>query len=251
MALRYIFPFAVLSAFTNASAQGLVTLTDEDGNVVNGTVIFVSTTPEEIRDTVSLTTLVVGTEDRDVMIRRYEVWPVEGSRNMFCWGVCYSASSSGTHPVWESPHPETLSPGQPFDGFHAYYEPTGMSGTARFRYVWYDNNVPDAPDSSWVDIDFGGAVGISEKAGLNAELNATPNPSAGNEIVLNYTLADLGQGSEITLYNVLGEKVRHQALASTQGRVTIASADLHNGVYFANIVRNGRMVATRRVVISR
>ena len=251
MAIRYILSFAVLSIFANASAQDLVTLYDEEENVVNGTVIFVSSSPSEIRDTVSLATVVVGPADRDVMIRRYEVWPVEGSRNMFCWGVCYTAANSGTHPVWLSPHPETLSEGEYFTGFHAYYEPTDMSGTARFRYVWYDDTNPEGPDSSWVDIDFGGAVGMAERGALDVELEIGPNPTAGNDLVLNYTMVDLGQGAEISLFNVLGEKVRRQPLSSAQGRVTITGAGLESGVYFANILRNGRMLATRRVVITR
>lgn len=251
MALRYILSFAVLSTFINSSAQGLVTLYDEDENVVNGMVIFNPSGLSSARDTVSLVTLVVGAADRDVSVRRYEVWPVEGSRNFFCWGICYLPAYSGTNPVWVSPQPETLSEGEYFTGFHAYYESTGMSGTARFRYVWYDENNPEGPDSSWVDIDFGGAVGIADRGALNAELEIGPNPSAGNDLVLNYTMVDLGQGAEISMFNVLGEKVRRQPLSSPQGRVTITGAGLEGGVYFANILRNGRMLATRRVVITR
>ncbi len=250
MALRYILSFAVLSAFFNSSAQGLVTLFDEEENVVNGTVITRPCRTSSLRDTVSLATVVVGTADRDISVRRYEVWTVDGSSNMFCWGVCYSSAPSGTHSVWTSPHPETLSEDEYFTGFHAYYEPNGMPGTARFRYVFYDEANPNGPDSSWVDIDYCSTVGISESATRSAELIVTPNPSAGSSIVLDYTLGDLGQGTEVTLYNVLGEKVRRQALTTAQGRVTISSADLRNGVYFANIVRNGRMLATRRVVVS-
>jgi len=250
MTLRYILSFAVLSTFFNVSAQGLVTLFDEEENVVNGTVIYRGTLASSLRDTVSLATVVMGSTDRDISVRRYEVWTVDGSSNMFCWGVCYSSAPSGTHPVWTSPHPETLSEDEYFTGFHAYYEPNGMSGTARFRYVFYNEADPNGPDSSWVDVDYGGAVGVSENALLSAELIATPNPSSGNSIVLDYVLADLGQGAEVTLYNVLGEKVRRQALTTVQGRVTIPSAELGNGVYFANIVRNGRMLTTRRVVVS-
>ena len=251
MALRYILSFAVLSTFINISAQGLVTLYDEEENVVNGTVIFNPSGGSSARDTVKLVTVVVGTTDREVSVRRYEVWPVEGSRNFFCWGICYLPAYSGTNPVWLSPQPETLSEGEYFTGFSAYYESTGMSGTARFRYVWYDENDPEGPDSSWVDIDFGGAVGVAERGDVNAALEIGPNPSAGNDLVLNYAMADLGQSSEILLFNVLGEKVRRQPLSSTHGRITLSGAGLESGVYFANILRNGRMLATRRVVITR
>lgn len=251
MTLRLPLTFLTLFVGLATTGQGLVTLYDEGENVVNGTVIYKSSSPSNVRDTVSLATVVVGTADRDVMVRRYEVWPVENSRNMFCWGVCYTSALAGANPVWVSPFPETLSEDEYYTGFHAYYEPTGMTGTARFRFVFYDNNNPDGADSSWVDIDFGGAVGMVEPSVLNAELVIGPNPTAGNDIVVKYALGDLGQGTEITLFNVVGEKVRRRSLSATQGQVVIPGTGLESGIYFANIMRNGRILATRRVVITR
>ena len=239
----------VFSASTYS--QGLVVLRDSEGNVVNGTVVHYPGLPTDASNVVHLFAELSGSVATEVNLRRYEVWPIAGSSNYFCWGVCYLSVASGVNPSWLSQHYVQMEPDVEVNNFGAYYEPNNNSGTARFRYVWFNTATPDGPDSSWVDIDFGGTVGLSENTGTTIALDAWPNPSAGADVSIDFTLDKLGQGTEIALYNVLGESVRRQSVAAGQGRITIATNGLGSGVYFANIERGGRMLATRRVVISR
>ncbi len=233
------------------AAQGLVTLTDEGGAVVNGTLIHHVSADLNGTDTVSLFTSIVGDQAVDIKVRRYEIWPVAGSYNFYCWGTCFIDVPSGTNPTWETPFYENLAPGENYNGFHAYHRPTGNAGTARFRFVWFDRTDPTSADSSWVDIDFGGSVGLDENAPVTTTLEAWPNPSAGNDVFVNYDMNKPVQGAEIVLYNVLGDKVRRQSISAIQGRAVISTTSLGAGVYFANLEVNGRMIATRRVIISR
>ncbi len=249
MKLRYSLPLVLSLAVSSVNAQGLVTLTDEDGQVVNGTLIngecIYST------DTVSLMATINSSAPLTVNVRRYEIWPVAGSKNFYCWGVCYLPVTSGTNPTWVSQHPVDMNPGASYDNFHSYYQPEGQTGTARFRFVWYDMANPNDADSSWVDIQYCGQVGVEEPMGATTTLTAWPLPSMGQDIQLDYTLDRLSVGNEVVIYTMLGERVRRISLSATQGRVALPASGLVPGVYFANIEREGRVLATRKLIVVR
>lgn len=251
MKLRYALLTTVAAWNLASQAQGLVTIKDEDNNVVNGTLIHHPSLPSNTTDTVSLPTTVNGSTMRTVNVRRYELWPVAGTKNFYCWGVCYLPANSGVNPTWVSQHPVDMNPGATYDNFHAYYQPQGQYGTARFRFVWYDMANPTGADSSWVDIEFGGQVGIAENAGSNSSLTAWPMPALGQDIQLDYTLDRAGVANQLVVYSILGEQVRRMTLSAAQGRVVLATTDLVSGVYFANIEREGRVLATRKLIVAR
>ncbi|MEZ4737878.1 MAG: T9SS type A sorting domain-containing protein [Flavobacteriales bacterium] len=242
---------AALAVGLQSQAQGLLQITDEDGNVVNGTVVSHPLTHINGTDTVSFITEVIGDQTRDVKVRRYELEPVLGTNNFFCWGICFLPATTGTHPAWETPFYENLEPGERFNGFHAYHEAQGINTSTRYRFVWFDLNDPQGADSSWVDIEFAAAVGMAERAAVSASLEVWPNPSAGSDIQLNFELSKPLQGTEVVLYNVLGDRVRRQSVSATQGRAVISAAGLGAGVYLANLEANGKMLATRRIVVTR
>lgn len=233
-----------------ADAQELVTLKDEEGNIVNGTVIQHAMAYLDDTDTVSVVTEIVGDAAKDIKVRRYEMVPVEGTENFFCWGICFLPAATGTHPTWVTPFYENLAPGERYNGFHAYHNAHGINTTARYRFVWFDLEDPQG-DSSWVDIEFGASVGLAENVALTSDLEVWPNPSAGSDLQVSYGLNKHVQGTEIVLYNVLGDRVRRQSISAMEGRAVLSGAGLGAGVYFANLEANGRTLATRRVVITR
>lgn len=252
MELRYAFLTATLVLSRLASAQGLVNIRDEEGNLVNGTVIYHESQPSNSTDTVSLLTSLVGSSTTTVNVRRYEVWPVAGTKNFYCWGVCFLPANVGTNPIWVSVENLTLNPGLEYDNFHAYYKPQGQAGTMRFRFVWYDVANEFGADSSWVDIDFGqpGGVGLNEVPSGEVAFTTSPNPAIGQDIQVNYSMDRAGM-QQLVVYTMLGERVRRMNLPTTQGRVILPTADLVPGVYFANIERNGQVLSTRRLIVAR
>lgn len=249
MMLRYALLLTLCATARLSSAQGIVTITDESGNVVNGTMVngdcLFST------DTVSLFTSLNASSTTTVNLRRYEVWTVPGTKNFYCWGVCYLPANAGANPVWVSQDPVTMNPGATYDNFHSYYRPQGQPGTARFRFVWYNMDTPNGADSSWVDIQYCAQVGVEERAAAANTLSAWPVPALGQDVTLDYTLDRPGVSNQLVLYNMLGERVRRVNLTAGQGRIIIATADLVPGVYFANIEREGRVLATRKLVVTR
>ena len=252
MALRYALICSIaLGSISGLQAQGIVTLTNEEGEVVNGTVIEVPCQPENSRDTISLFATLNGSTTTEENLRRYEVMPVEGSRNFFCWGVCYAAQLSGNIPAWVSVHPVTMEPATVYDNFHGYYQPEGNPGTARFRFVWFATSDPNGADSSWVDVDFAcGAVGIGENQSSTIALETWPNPSMGSDVSISHQLDRLSASTELVIYTVIGERISAIPIRNVRGVTKIAAGTLQTGVYFANVEQDGNILATKRIVIT-
>lgn len=253
MKLRYAFFTTVSAVFGGnmASAQGVVTLHDEHGMVVNGTTIYHSSLPTNSTDTVSLLTTLTGADPMTVNVRRHETIVAPGTQNFYCWGVCFIEANAGAHPTWVSVQSVNLTPGATVANFHSYYKPLGMEGAAKFRFVWYNEADPMGGDSSWVDIVFGGQVGITDAPASVTNFDAWPNPSSGQDVQLDYALDKIAPGTEVVVYTMLGEQIRRVALPSTQGRLTLPVGTLATGIYFASIERKGRVLATRKLVIAR
>jgi len=250
MNARYSTTLLTLVLTLGTLAQGVVTVRNSQGQVVNGT--LVSASANQSTDTVKLLSRLTGDVAREINVRRYELWTVPNTQNFFCWGVCYLPVASGVNPTWVSQHFVDMNPNTNYNNFAAYHEANGQaSSTARFRFVWFDTADPFGPDSSWVDIEFGGAVGVNERSAKAAQLSAWPNPSNGDDVSLDYSLDGFVPGSAVVLYTVLGERIRTMELPGSQGRLVLRTGDLGAGVYFANVERNGRVLATRRVVITR
>lgn len=231
-----------------ASAQGIVQLTDEEGHTVNGTVILASC--DFSTDTVSLLARLTGSTPRTVNVRRYEMWPVPGTNNFFCWGVCYLPVPVGTNPSWVSQHYVDMNPNATYNNFHAYHQAQGNTSTMRYKFVWFDVNNPQGPDSSWVDIDFCGLVGMQEPVSVQPALSIWPSPTEGRDLQLEYA-ADRAGTTRVVLYNVLGGAVRRSNATLGGGRVSWPIGDLEAGVYFATLERDGKPLLTRRVVVTR
>lgn len=250
MILRYaLLPLAALSLL-QVAAQGIVTLTDGGGNTVNGSLIHKPLTPGYHTDTVKVYAELTGSTPKQVNVRRYEIWPVAGSQNFFCWGVCYLPVASGVNLSWDSQHPLNLNPAWTYSDFGAYYMPEGQTAVTRFRFVWYDMANPNGADSSWVDIDFGGTVGILESPLASLDMTLWPNPTAGQPVQLDYRLPGDTRNASLVVYNALGERVKTIAPLRAEGRLVLPTADLVSGIYFVNLEQGGRMLGTRRLVVT-
>jgi hypothetical protein len=227
--------------------QPIVTLTDEGGNVVNGTVVHALSGTWELRDTVSLFAQLNAESERTVNLRRYEVQMVEQSKNFYCWGVCYTAQTAGNIPVWESAHPVFMGAGQTVDNFHAYYESRGYAGASTFRFVWFD--VDNMNDSTWVDIVFDSAVGMGENSGGVLGFDAYPNPALDAPMTVRFSLDPSVVGAQLVVYNALGGKVLVRQVRGASASVVLPRDEFQPGVYFANVEVGGRALITKRLII--
>lgn len=234
-----------------SSAQ-IVEVRDTLGNVLNGTNVQVV---EPLGGASQLMGIPAHVENisgvqRTVNVKRYEVNVPHGTGNYFCWDLCYGERSAGNTPLWIGADPIPMAPGFVANGFHAYYKPYQMPGEAVFRYVWYD--VDNVNDSTWVDITFNATMAaVAQNASPVLGFDAYPNPAAGADVTLSYELAANTPGTRLALYNVLGERKMVKAVKAAQGKVVLNAADLGAGVWFAVLERDGKAMATKRVVLLR
>ena len=93
-------------------------------------------------------------------------------------------------------------------------------------------------------------VGISEVSAVRG-FTAFPNPSVAGNITFNYDLATSAPGTQLVVYNMLGERKVVKTIGAAQGTVVLNDGDLSSGVWFAVLERNGKPLATKRVVVVR
>lgn len=185
---------------------------------------------------------------RTINVKRYELSVPSGTGNYFCWDLCYGEVEAGSRPSWTALDPVYMNAGFVANGFHAYYKPYTNVGTATFRYVFYDLNSPN--DSAWVDIQFNALfVGVHENASPVRSFSAFPNPAVSSDITINFDLATPVAGTQLAVYNMLGERKLVRALNVAQGKVVIGKDELPAGVWFASLEQNGRALVTKRVVV--
>ena len=77
---------------------------------------------------------------------------------------------------------------------------------------------------------------------LNRVSSAYPNPFA-DKLTIETT-----QGDMISIYNMLGEKMKSVSLKSGQTKVQVDGTELNSGIYFYSIIKEGVIVETRKVV---
>jgi len=247
----YIYVLACAMLAGSANAQ-IVEVRDIDGNLLNGGMVQVS---EPVGGDDQIMGIAAAVENvsgiaRTVNVKRYEMNVPHGTGNYFCWDVCYGERNAGVSQVWVGADPVSMAAGFTANGFHAYYKPHTIIGEATFRYVWYDLANPN--DSVWVDIQFNAMVlGIAENNSPVRAFTAFPNPSVRGDLTLNYDLASLSDGMQLAFYNMLGERKLVRAIGAAQGKVVIRDGDLSSGVWFAVLERNGKPLATKRVVVVR
>jgi hypothetical protein len=248
--MRKIFTLALTICTLMGQAQ-LLTLTNAEQNVTyNEGVIDVWAAAADGQMELDVTCVLAAGAPKVINIRRYEVsLPAAPTENSFCWGECYNSVASGTHPTWYAPTTETLFPATPFAGFHGYYHPLGVEGTAVFRYVWFDDNLPT--DSVWMDIAFHATgVGISESPAGVVRFDAFPVPSAGSAVGLTFDAPRSGQNAVVECRDALGQLVSTDRLRTGQQRFTLAEGRLPLGLWFVSLRVDGRVKATRRLVIT-
>ncbi|MBP8822306.1 MAG: T9SS type A sorting domain-containing protein [Flavobacteriales bacterium] len=244
---------AGLMAATNVVAQTpVVTLTNTEAQVVNGTTIQITA---EVTDMDQLLGMGLNAENtsgtaRTINVKRYELDVLHGTTNYFCWDLCYGERNAGASPVWIGADPIPMAAGATANGFHAYYKPKQYTGVSTFRYVWYDLAAEN--DSTWVDFVFNVTepVGIEEVTAVRT-FSTWPNPATGSAITVSYDLATAATGDRLAVYNLLGERKLVKRLGASQGQVVIGEDELASGVWFAVLERNGKAMATKRLVVVR
>ncbi len=222
---------------------------DENKNVLNNTVYYISTTPN------SSTIFDVLVTDTSRAINSYKVQRTVYTEDVqdssqFCWGgVCYSFTTA------TSTHADTLSRGDTIEyahsGFHSVFVCGPASVIRKVHYQVYNINTSYRNDTAGFTIQYNPtAAGINELNLTGTLSQAYPNPSS-SEVFVKYDIKGQSPKSKIIMYDMLGKQVKEISINDKQGTVKIDTEDLHSGIYFYSLIAGDKTISTKKLVIAK
>ncbi len=178
----------------------------------------------------------------NVKVKKIENSLVSGSVNYFCFaGTCYGPTTM------ESPDFVTIATNAIDSTFEADYNAQGNAGTTTITYVFF--NTANISDSVSVIVNFTTAVGINDVAKSEVYFSDVyPNP-ASNNASFSYALPKQTATAKITICNILGATVTDLQLKNLNGKKTINTSELKDGIYFYSLVVNDKVFYTRKLIV--
>jgi hypothetical protein len=166
-----------------------------------------------------------------------------GTSNYFCWGACYPSF------VYISPAEVIIGAGQTTSEFFGDYQPKEIPGKSTIRYCWWDVNNPD--DSVTVTVEYNASpAGIGEDIADGSFVSKVyPNPAT-ERVTFSYSLPQRTAKASIVISNLLGARVMEVSLNGIEGDMTMNVSDLKKGVYFYNLIADGKRLDTKKLIIN-
>ncbi len=182
----------------------------------------------------------------EVKVHRIIIDTVPGTRNQFCWVLCYAYETN------ESSYSVTLDPGASTSEleFSGHYQPAGNGGTSKIRYKFF--NVDNEQDTVSMTVFY--VVSPASVADLQSASHfgsAYPNPAS--EIVsFDFEFSHTVKEARLVIYNLLGKQVMDYPVNNRNGKLSVPLHELNEGVYFYTFMVNGETAATtRKLVVQR
>ena len=162
--------------------------------------------------------------------------------NNFCWGgTCYGELTM------VSTKRDSILPGGKNIGFAGYYQPWNVSSIAKVEYCFYLESDPNDRTCFLVTYDATGTTSDVEEV-INSEEIGSFYPNPTNEYTnIFYNVKGM---SVLQITDILGNVVKNIKLEGS-GEKTIYVGDLHKGVYFGNLVKNGEILKIKKLIINK
>ena len=173
--------------------------------------------------------------DLNVVIEKELIQDLEGTMNTFCFGNCYGPDVIIGNPVVvpaQSVSTEDLS-------FHVFFD--ALEGQVILKYYAYTQEDPTNKISIVVNFEHGPGAGVGENVASISP--AYPNPATS---VVRFNVEGVANAN-IAIYNLLGQEVLNQNVEA--GQVAISVADLEKGIYFCNLMVDGKTVSTEKLIV--
>jgi hypothetical protein len=222
-------------------SQMHLTLSDSIGNIPNDTTIVRTGSDTLIEIESYFAVKNNASTAMLVRVRKVELSLVDTSQNYFCWGACYGF---GTYLSVDSV--EIRSGAINYLDFSGHYLPNRSVGYSIIRYVFFDQ--ANRSDSVCVNVKYDTRpLEVDNKILINSNLTAYPNP-ADNTATFVYRLAE-GSDATVLVRNILGSVVKEVSLSGRDGKISVNTSDLANGIYFYSLVENGISVGTKKLIV--
>lgn len=180
----------------------------------------------------------------DVHCKRENINVGAGTSNYFCWTQCYGPMTD------QSPVSYPMDAGAMTEIFAGYYNANGFVGFSIVRYTFFEegNESNETSFDVTYSTDPNGIVDgfVSGTNGLSASY---PNPAnASTEMV--YSLKPDANRATVEMYDMLGSKVRSIPLTEQNGELKVDLSTIPSGLYFFNMVVDGKTLETRKLMVS-
>lgn len=133
-------------------------------------------------------------------------------------------------------------------GFHSSFKSNSTLGTRVVRYTWYDVN--NTNDSTYLIVNYH-ITGVNIKENVLKQFNFSnpqPNPAIGSTSI-KYDFPHAAK-AKIKIYNAIGTLMKEVRIDDENGKITISTEELSNGVYFYSLLVNDKIVGTKRLIVA-
>jgi len=185
----------------------------------------------------------VSGSSKTVKCRRTIIHQDAGNISYFCWGPqCYNDST------YVSPNPVAIAGGDSAYSFIGHCGDATLPGVNTVMYTFY--TVGDTTDSaSFIARYYFGPAGINELSAMGKLFNASPNPAIDNSTIL-YSLSNNVHSAQLIITNILGSKIAEYPLDTRNNTYLLYTKNLSNGVYFYSLEADGKMISTKKLLVS-
>lgn len=246
-----------LTAVFGLNAQSIGLTNTNNQSIVDDTLIFwhaVDTTQFNLdfkhENLVTVTNNSSNTMNIDLI--REELSFIPGTGDYFCWGTqCFNEVAAGSNPTWIANDPVNTAPNATAGGigFSIYFAHKNTKvGEALHKFTFTDLlSTPAIQSSLFVRWSLSYLTTVDEIA-LNKSYQLYPNP-AEDQFTVDFDQSLAGANNQVLVFNLLGEEMARTQVAAGQGKLTMQTANLAAGVYFVNLVVDGKMIATKKLTI--
>jgi hypothetical protein len=246
---RRLLSLFFLSAVALSGFTQNIELSDLQGNVIpanSSTIQYVDPNAGFIYNTF-LNVKNVGSATISVLCKKVQILMLDSTAVAMCWaGSCYSSET------FVSPNAQPLDPGQTNSEFSGDYMSTKMSfnfnvGESVVRWVFFNqDNVNDSVSVTIKYSTFG--VGLEDGNVRQASLSNTyPNPASTNTS-FGYSVPS-GSDGMLIVRNILGSTMLSQPLTAGNGKYTVNTGNLSDGIYFYSLMIDGKISQTKKLIV--
>ena len=178
--------------------------------------------------------------DLNVVCRKTEI-SVSTGATQFCFAVtCYTGSLSDTALILAGQSGDSI------DAHTGYYNSFGAGSVAVVEYCFY--NAQNPSDETCRTITYDAVIPTYEEEVINSEEIGSFYPNPTNEYTnIFYSVKGI---SLLQITDILGNVVKNIQMEGN-GEKTIYVGDLHKGIYFGNLVKNGEIIKIKKLIINK
>lgn len=176
---------------------------------------------------------------------------VSGAEYRICWGpVCHEwVSDDFTTPLGNNNNLVVqMAPDEISTTFYTDYKHNDNAGTSIIEYCWFDIN-DESIESCFPLTWHTEALSINDP--VQAEISEiSPNPVVGTSSI-GYQIHGSFKKANIQIYSLVGELVQDISVNSPMGLFLVNAADFNAGIYFVNIIVDGQVQSTKKMVVAK